>query len=130
VCGCSCLLSERQAGTVHIELEEWKRASKTAAIIRARDVLPMFTFLSLCDLLRHTLLHQVMLQTEHVFLVGAGARAFADEMGHPRLPPEDLVTAEARAEYVNHNFTWLGLFVHHIPHTKLQSCLVHHITST
>ena len=37
--------------------------------------------------------------TEHVLLVGAGAQAFADEMGHPRMLPRDLVTAEARAEY-------------------------------
>jgi hypothetical protein len=72
-----------------------------------------------------------MLQTEHVFLVGAGARAFADEMGHPRLPPEDLVTAEARAEYVNHNFTWLGLFVHKIPHTRVAKFFgASHFTST
>lgn len=46
-----------------------------------------------------TLAREVMTRTEHTMLVGPGARAFADEMGHARLTADDLVTPEARAEF-------------------------------
>lgn len=46
-----------------------------------------------------TLARQVMRQSDHVLLVGDGARAFANEMGHPVTPTSELVTAAARAEF-------------------------------
>eukprot|EP00038_Savillea_parva_P003591 m.127869 g.127869 ORF g.127869 m.127869 type:complete len:331 (-) comp11219_c1_seq2:1443-2435(-) len=46
-----------------------------------------------------TLARQVMRQSDHVFLVGKGARRFADEMGHAVTPASELVTPAAQAEY-------------------------------
>jgi beta-aspartyl-peptidase (threonine type) len=46
-----------------------------------------------------TLARQVMQKTPHILLVGPGARAFADEMGHPVEPTDQLVTPAAKAEY-------------------------------
>jgi L-asparaginase / beta-aspartyl-peptidase len=40
----------------------------------------------------------VMENTQHVLLVGAGAAAFAEQQGVPRVDPATLVSAEARRE--------------------------------
>jgi isoaspartyl peptidase/L-asparaginase-like protein (Ntn-hydrolase superfamily) len=44
-----------------------------------------------------TLARAVMEKTEHCLLVGAGARAFADEIGTARTPTDQLVTAAGKA---------------------------------
>ncbi len=48
-----------------------------------------------------TLARMVMDHTPHCLLVGDGARVFANEMGIPVTPTEDLVTPEACAEYAH-----------------------------
>jgi len=48
-----------------------------------------------------SLARKVMSDSKHNFLVGAGAEAFADEIGFPRCDPEDLITEEQSKLFSN-----------------------------
>ena len=64
-------------------------------------------------------------KTEHCLLTAAGANDFAAEQGFQRLPPEELVTPEARAEwehYVKYSSAVNSLFNSEVPKLQNPGC--------